>query len=151
VDKLEISIKRKSNSILHLTCIQNRNNLPWIEPKPIKTFNENDIEWIEKKYSRSGIPRMSKNEISRKFNYKGRKKIIVLLYPRNYVSEEGSHKNRKVGLEPILTHEKETTHDMFNVPMNESFLVWPLKQLLCSQELAKLKAIKHRYHMWKDY
>jgi len=82
---------------------------------------------------------MSKNEISRKFNYKRRKKIIVLLYPRNYVSEEGSHKNRKVGLEPRLAHEKETTHDMFNMPMNESFFVWPLKQLLCYQELAKLK------------
>ncbi len=69
---------------------------------------------------------MFKNEISRKFSYKGRKKIIVLLYPRNYVSEEGSHKNKKIGLEPRLVHEKETTRDMFNMPMNESFLVWLL-------------------------
>ncbi len=30
-------------------------------------------------------------------------------------------------------------------------LLWPLKQLLCLQELTELKAIKHRYHVWKDY
>ncbi len=35
--------------------------------------------------------------------------------------------------------------------MNESHHVWPLKHLLCPKELTKLKAIKHRYHMWKDY
>jgi len=35
--------------------------------------------------------------------------------------------------------------------MNELCLVWPLEQLLCPRELTKLKAIKHRYHMWKDY
>jgi len=46
---------------------------------------------------------------------------------------------------------KETTHDMLNMPMNELHPIWPLKQLLCSQESVELKAIKHRYHMWKDY
>jgi hypothetical protein len=106
---------------------------------------------IEKKDSKSGIPRLSKNERSRKFNYKGRKKGIAQLYPRNYVNEKRSHKNRKVGLEPRLACVKETTHDMLNMPMNKSHLVWPLKQLLCPQELAELKAIKHKYHMWKDY
>jgi Uri superfamily endonuclease len=35
--------------------------------------------------------------------------------------------------------------------MNESRPIWPLKQLLCPQELAELKVIKHRYHVWKDY
>jgi len=94
---------------------------------------------------------MSKNERSRKFSYKGRKKTIVSLYPRNYVSEKGSHKNRKVGLEPRLARVKEIAHDMFNMPMNESRHIWPLEQLLCSQELTKLKAIKHIYHVWKDY
>jgi hypothetical protein len=127
------------------------NNLPWIDPKPIKTFNDNDIEWIEKEDSRSGIPRMSKNERLRKFSHKGRKKIIVLLYPRYYVSEKGNHKNKKVGLEPRLARVKETMHDMFNMPMNESHPIWPLEHLLCSQKLTKLKAIKHRYHVWKDY
>jgi len=94
---------------------------------------------------------MSKNERSRKFNYKRGKKGIVPLYPRNYANEKGSHKNRKVGIEPRLACVKETMHDMFNMPMNELHLVWPLKQLLCSQELAELKAIKHRCYMWKDY
>ncbi len=46
---------------------------------------------------------------------------------------------------------KETTHDMFNMPIHKSRHVWPLGQLLCYQKLAKLKAIKHKYHMWKDY
>ncbi len=35
--------------------------------------------------------------------------------------------------------------------MNESHHVWPLKQLLCPKELTELKAIKHKYHMWKNY
>jgi hypothetical protein len=42
-------------------------------------------------------------------------------------------------------------HDMLNMPMNEPHLIWSLKWLLCPQELAKLKGIKHKYHMWKDY
>jgi hypothetical protein len=74
-----------------------------------------------------------------------------LLYPRNYVSEKGSHKNRLIDLEPKLVHVKEMANDMLNMPMNESHLVWPLEHLLCSQKLVKLKAIKHRYNMWKDY
>jgi hypothetical protein len=41
-------------------------NLPWTNPKPKGTFNEIDTEWIEKEDSRSGIPRMSKNEILKK-------------------------------------------------------------------------------------
>jgi hypothetical protein len=94
---------------------------------------------------------MSKHEISRNFNYKGGKKETIPLYSRNYVNEEGGHKNRKVGLEPRLVHVKETTHDMLNMPMNELHPIWPLKQLLCPQELIELKVIKHRYHMWKDY
>ncbi len=58
-------------------------NLPWINPKPRGTLNENDIEWIEKKDSRSGILRMSKIERPKKSSYKGGKKTIILLYPRN--------------------------------------------------------------------
>jgi hypothetical protein len=73
-------------------------NLPWTDPKPRGTFNENNIEWVEEENSRSGIPRMCKNERSRKFNYKGGKKTIIPLYLRNYVNKEGSHKNRKVNL-----------------------------------------------------
>ncbi len=75
----------------------------------------------------------------------------MMLYPINYVNEKGSLKNRKVGLERKLVHVKETTHDMLNITMNESHPIWLLEQLLCLQELAKLKAIKHRYHVWKDY
>ncbi len=33
-------------------------NLPWSDPKPRKTFNEDDIEWIEEEDSNIGIPRM---------------------------------------------------------------------------------------------
>ncbi len=95
--------------------------------KPRKEFNEDDIEWIQKEDSKSGIPKMSKNERSRKFSYKGGKKGIVLLYPRNYANGKGSHKNRKVGLEPRLACVKETMHVMLNMLMNESHLVWPLK------------------------
>jgi len=73
-------------------------NLPWIDRKPRGTFTENNIEWVEEENSRSGIPRMCKNERSRKFNYKGGKKTIVPLYLKNYVNKEGSHKNRKVSL-----------------------------------------------------
>jgi len=102
------------------------NNLPWTNPEPRKEFNEDDIEWIEEEYSKSGIPRMSKNKRSRKFSYKGEKKKIVPLCPKNYANEKGSHKNRKVGLEPRLACVKEMTHDMFNMPMNESHIVWPL-------------------------
>ncbi len=40
-------------------------------------------------------------------------------------------KIKKSGLEPRLVHAKKTTHDMFNMPMNESCLVRLLKQLLC--------------------
>jgi hypothetical protein len=94
---------------------------------------------------------MSKNERSRKFSYKGGKKISIPLYPRNYVSEDESNKNRKVGLKPRLACVKEMAHDMLNMPMNESCHIWPLKQLLCYQELVELKAIKHKYHVWKDY
>jgi hypothetical protein len=53
----------------------------------MRNINDNDIEWVEEEDSRSGIPRMSKNERSRKFNYKGGKKTIVPLYPRNYVNK----------------------------------------------------------------
>jgi hypothetical protein len=74
---------------------------------------------------------MSKNERSRKFNYKGGKKGTMLLYSRNYVNEEGGHKNRKVGLEPRLVRVKETTHYMLNMPTNESHPIWPPKKLLC--------------------
>jgi hypothetical protein len=35
--------------------------------------------------------------------------------------------------------------------MNESRPIWPLKQLQCPQKLIELKAIKHRYHVCKDY
>jgi hypothetical protein len=94
---------------------------------------------------------MSKSGRLKKFSYKGGKKTTIPLYPRNYVNEERSHKNKKIGLEPRLACVKEMTHDMFNMPMNESCLVWPLKQLLCFQKLIKLKAIKHKYHVWKDY
>jgi hypothetical protein len=61
------------------------------------------------------------------------------------------HKNRIVDLKPRLDHVKETTHDMLNMPMNEFRPMWPLQQLLYLQELVELKAIKHRYHLWKDY
>ncbi len=40
---------------------------------------------------------------------------------------------------------------MLNMPMNESCVVWPLEQILCPHELAELKTIKHKYHVWKDY
>jgi hypothetical protein len=120
-------------------------NLAYSDPKPKKTFYEDDIERIKEEYSRSGILRMSKNERSRKFSYKARKKTTIPLYPRNYVNEEGSHKNRKVGLEPKLPCVKETTHDMFNMPMNESCHVSPLEQLPCFQKLIEMKAIKHKY------
>jgi hypothetical protein len=70
---------------------------------------------------------MSKSGRLKKFSYKGRKKTTIPLYPRNYVNEEESHKNRKVGLKPRLACVKEMTHDMFNMPMNESCLVWPLE------------------------
>jgi hypothetical protein len=93
-------------------------NLPWTNPKPRKTFNEDDIEWIEKEDSRSGISRMFKNERSRKFNYKRGKKGTILLYSRNYVNEKGGHRNKKVGLEPRLVRVKEMAHDMLNMPMN---------------------------------
>jgi hypothetical protein len=93
---------------------------------------------------------MFKNERSRKFNYKGGRKGIILLCLRNYVNEERGHKNRKVGLKLRLVHVKETMHDMLNMPMNELRHVWLLERL-CPQEFAKLKAIKHRYHVWKDY
>ncbi len=46
--------------------------------------------------SRSGIPRMSKNERSRKFNYKNEKKTTIPLYPRNYVNEKGAIKIEKL-------------------------------------------------------
>jgi len=47
----EIRIKhRKKNKLNFAPNLHTKpNHLPWIEPKPIKTFNENDIEWIEKK------------------------------------------------------------------------------------------------------
>jgi hypothetical protein len=131
VEKLEIGIERKTNLVFHLTCILNQRIYPRLTQNLEKTFNGNDIEWIEEKYSRSGISRMSKNERSRKFSYKGGKKGIILLYSRNYVNEEGGHKNRKVGVEPSLVHMKEMVHDMLNMPMNESFPIWLLKQLLC--------------------
>ncbi len=35
--------------------------------------------------------------------------------------------------------------------MNESCHVWLWEELLCPKELVELKAIKHKYHMWKDY
>jgi hypothetical protein len=35
--------------------------------------------------------------------------------------------------------------------MNELCHVWLLEQLLCPKELVELKAIKHKYHVWKDY
>jgi hypothetical protein len=49
-------------------------NLPSTDPKPRKTYNEDDIEWIGEEESKSSIPRMSKNRKARKFNYKGGKK-----------------------------------------------------------------------------
>jgi hypothetical protein len=126
-------------------------NLPWTNPKLRGPFNDNDIKWIEEEDSRSGIPRMFLNEKSRKFSYKGGKKTTISLYPRNYANKEGSHKNRKVSLQLKLAHVKQTTHDMFNMPMNELCPIWPLEQLLCPQELVELKTIKHRYHVWKNY
>jgi hypothetical protein len=126
-------------------------NLPWIDPKPRKTFNENDIEWIGEEDSRSCIRRMFKNVRTRKFCYEGGKKGTISLYSRNHVKEEKADKNRKVGLEPKLARAKKPTHYMLNMPMNEPRHVWPLEQLLCPQELAKLKGIKHKYHVWKDY
>jgi len=36
------------------------------------------------------------------------------LYPRNYVNEKGSHKNRKVGLVPRLSRVKEMAHTTRN-------------------------------------
>jgi hypothetical protein len=74
---------------------------------------------------------MFKNERSRKFSYKGGKRTIILLYPRNYVNEERSHKNRKVGLQPRLPCVKEMAHDMLDMPMNELCPIWLLEQLLC--------------------
>jgi hypothetical protein len=41
-------------------------NLPWTDPKPKKTFNEDDNEWIGEEKSRSCIPRMSKNRKTKK-------------------------------------------------------------------------------------
>jgi hypothetical protein len=69
-------------------------NLPWIDPKPRKTFNEDDIEWIGKEKKKSCIPRMSKNRKARKFNYKGGKETIVPLYSRNYVNKEEKSRSR---------------------------------------------------------
>ncbi len=102
-------------------------NLPWPDPKPRKTFNEDDIEWIEEEDSRNGIPRMSKNVRARKYSYKRSKKRTIPLYSRNYVNEKEGNKNRKVGLELRLGCAKEMAHDMLNMPMNESHLEWPLK------------------------
>ncbi len=88
------------------------------------------LNGLKKKIEESGIPRMFKNERSRKFCYKGGKRTIVLLYPKTYVNKERSHINRKVGLRPRLARVKEMAHDMLNMPMKESCLIWPLKQLL---------------------
>ncbi len=74
-------------------------------------FNEDAIEWTKEEDSKNCIPRMSKNERLRKFNYKVGKKRIVPLYPRNYVNEKRSHKNRKVGLEHRLACVKEMTDE----------------------------------------
>ncbi len=70
---------------------------------------------------------MSKNGRASKFNYKRMKKRTIPLYSRNDVNEKEGNKNRKVGLEPRLLCAKETVHDMLNMAMNESYLVWPLK------------------------
>jgi hypothetical protein len=67
-----------------------------------------------------------------------------------YIQEMKKGVIRKVGLDPRLVCAKKMAHDMFNMPMIDSRHVWPLEQLQCLQKLAKLKAIKHRYHVWKD-
>jgi hypothetical protein len=54
-----------------------------------------------------------------------------LLFSKNYLNEGKGNKNKKVGLEPRLVHAKKITHDMLNMPMNESCPVWLLEQLLC--------------------
>ncbi len=70
-------------------------NLPLTDPKPRKIFSENDIKWIKEESSRNGIPKMSKNERLKKFNYRRREKTTMSLYPKIIVNEEGGHKNKK--------------------------------------------------------
>jgi len=101
-------------------------NLPWVDPKPRGTFNENDIEWIEEEDSRSGIPRILKMKDPKKSVIKEGKKTTILLYPRTYVNKKRSYKSRKTSLQPRLTCVKETVHDMLNMPMNELRPIWPL-------------------------
>jgi len=101
-------------------------NLPWVDPKPRGTFNENDIEWIEEEDSRSGIPRILKMKGPKKSVIKEGKKTTILLYPRTYVNKKRSYKSRKTSLQPRLTCVKETVHDMLNMPMNELRPIWPL-------------------------
>jgi hypothetical protein len=64
------------------------------DPKPRKIFSENDIKWIKEESSRNGIPKMSKNERLKKFNYRRREKTTMSLYPKIIVNEEGGHKNK---------------------------------------------------------
>jgi hypothetical protein len=57
VENFEIGIERTPNLIppnLHTKP----KDLPWTNPKPRKTLNEDDIEWIEEQDSISGIPKM---------------------------------------------------------------------------------------------
>jgi hypothetical protein len=53
---------------------------------------------IEEEDSRSGISKMSKHEILRKFSYKGGKKETIPLYSKNYVNEERGCRNPSFGL-----------------------------------------------------
>ncbi len=72
--KLKIGIKRKPKPNFPPKLHAKPKNLPQTNPKPRKTFNGDDIEWIEKEDLRSGITKMSENVRIRKFNYKRRKK-----------------------------------------------------------------------------
>jgi hypothetical protein len=62
VEKLEIGIERKTKPNFPPNLHTKPKNLPWTDPKPKKTFYEDDIERIKEVDSRSGIPKMSKNE-----------------------------------------------------------------------------------------
>jgi hypothetical protein len=143
--------RKKTNLIFHLTCIPNQRIYPGMTQNLEKHLMKMILSGLKKKIPKIAYQECLKMKDQQKFNYKGGRKGIILLYSKNYVNEKGGHKNRKVGLEPRLVRVKETMHDMFNMPMNESCPIWPLKQLLCPQELEELKVIKHRYHMWKDY
>ncbi len=85
--KIKNRYRKKTKLIFHLSCMPNQRIYPGLTQNLEKTFNEDNIEWIEEEDSRSDIPRMSKNVRARKLNYRG-KKGTLSLYSRNYVNKE---------------------------------------------------------------